>query len=284
MGQSASSAACEPCSSEIQDWYPLLKLKKSIALDSLKLPFRDAIETAARMGAEGIEINARTGLRPQDLSRTGIRQIKKWLDDYRLRVACVQYPTRRGYGDLNELERRLEGTRAAMTLANDLGCRVVSNRLGRMPDDDDTDAWSVLRGALEELGRFSLKSGAWLAMRTGRNGPKALQALFEALPDGSLFVDFDPAELMIYGHDPVATLKAVVTRVVHFRARDAVQDLKGGPAFEVQLGRGTVDFPELLAILEESNYSGFITIDRSGDGNLISDCALGLEYLENLFA
>ncbi|MFO0264304.1 MAG: TIM barrel protein, partial [Planctomycetota bacterium] len=99
----------------------MLELKKAVSLESLRLPFRAALEAAAGIGAQAVEINARTMLRPQELSRTGVRQIRKWLDDFRLKVAAISYPTRRSLGDPNDLDRRLDGIRAAMGMANDLG-------------------------------------------------------------------------------------------------------------------------------------------------------------------
>ncbi len=261
----------------------MLQLRKAVSLDSIKLPFREALPVIASMGAEGIEINARTGIRPNEMTRTGVRQIRKWLDDYRLKVACVYFPTRRGYGDPNDLEQRLDGTRAAMKFASDLGCNVVSNRIGKLPDESDFESWSVLVSALHDLGNFSLRSGAWLAARSGVNSGEELSKLFERLPNGALQVDFDPAELMIYGFNTVEVMKAIGQYVSHFRARDAVKDLRGGPALEVQLGRGTIEFGELFAILEEHQYQGFVTLERTGEGNLINECSQGLEYLDNLF-
>ena len=62
----------------------MLKLRKGIRLESLGLPFKKALVRAAEMGADAVEINARTEVRPADLSRTGVRQIKKLLTDFKI--------------------------------------------------------------------------------------------------------------------------------------------------------------------------------------------------------
>jgi L-ribulose-5-phosphate 3-epimerase len=52
----------------------------------------------------------------------------------------------------------------------------------------------------------------------------------------------------------------------------------------VQLGRGSVDWPALLGILEENNYSGFLTIERDSEENSVEEVGQAIEYLTNLFS
>ena len=63
------------------------------------MPFKQALATAAEIGAEAVEINARSDLKPGELSRTGVRHLRKMLADLNLKVAAVNFPTRRGYDD-----------------------------------------------------------------------------------------------------------------------------------------------------------------------------------------
>ncbi len=57
-----------------------------IQLSSLRMPLKKALMTAARLGAQGIEIDARNDLRPEELTDTGRRQLRKMLDDLNLRL------------------------------------------------------------------------------------------------------------------------------------------------------------------------------------------------------
>jgi len=72
--------------------------------------------------------------------------------------------------------------------------------------------------------------------------------------------------------------------VMHFRARDAVHDLSQGRGLEVQLGRGSVDLPALLGILEEQNYTGYFTIERDEQVDVIVQCQQAIQYLDNMFS
>lgn len=264
----------------------VLKLRKAVSLESLGPDFRQGLETAAQINAEAVEINARTGLSLDDMSRTGIRQIRKWMDDCRLSVAAISYPTRRGLDDPHEIDRRIAGLHAAMKFANDLGCRTVSSQGQRLPAESAPDRRELLRTILHDLARYSLKSGAWLAIHTGVSSAAELAAVLAGVPQGGVGVDFDPASLLLNGHDPVAALDLLGPYVMHFRARDAVRDRSlPGEGMEVQLGRGSVDFPALLAKLEEFGYLGHVTVQRQvlPGGQSIRDCAAAIEYLENLF-
>lgn len=261
----------------------MLQLRKSIRLESLRQPFKQALVTAAELGADAIEINGRTELRAADMSRTAVRHLQKILGDLNLQVSAIHYPTRRGYGIVDDLDRRIDGTKAAMKMAYDLGCDLVVNQIGRIPNDDQAPQWNTLVQALMDLGNHSQKSGAWLGAKAGSESAESLKRLIDALPIHNLVVDFDPSDFLINGFDPTESMKLLGEHVRCFRARDAVQDLSQGRAVEVQLGRGSVDWPALLGMLEENNYDGFLTIERETEENSILEVGQALEYLTNLF-
>ena len=261
----------------------MLQLKKSIRLESLRQPFKKSLVTAASLGADGVEINGLTEIRPTELSRTAVRHLRKILADLNLKVSAVHFPTRRGYGISDDLDRRVDATKSALTMAYELGCSVVVNRIGRVPDDDQQPSWTTMVQALSDIGNFSQKAGAWLAARSGSESGETLKGLIDSLPLHSLVVDFDPADFLINGHSATEAMKILGEHVMSFRARDAVQDLSLGRSVEVQLGRGSVDWPSLLGTLEEHNYTGFLTIERESEENSIAEVGQAIEYLTNLF-
>lgn len=261
----------------------MLQLKKSIRLESLRQPFKKALVTAAMLGADAVEINGRTDVRPADMSRTAVRHLLKMLSDLKLKVSAIHFPTRRGYGIPDDLDRRIDATKSAMKLAYELGCNVVVNKIGRVPEDRESAAWTTLTQALTDLGNYSHKSGAWLAARTGSEDGATLQGLIASLPAHSLAVDFDPGDFVINGHSPTEAMKLLGEHVMSFRARDAVADISQGRGVEVQLGRGSVDWASLLGILEEHEYSGYLTVERESEENSIEECGQAIEYLTNIF-
>ena len=264
----------------------MLKLKKGLRLECLRQPFRKALETAARIGAEAIEVNGRTEIKPRDMSRTAVRHLQKMLADYRLKISAVNFPTRAGYSTLEMLEPKIDGTKAAMTMAYELGCSVVVNDIGPVPEDRESSAWQTLTEALSDIGNHGQRCGAWLAAKTSAStgDGSSLKELIDFLPPQSLCVDFDPASFLLAEQSATDAMKLLAEHVVNFRARDAVRDFSLGRGVEVELGRGSIDWATLLGTLEQKNYSGYITIDRDAESDPESQCIQGLEFLSNLFS
>jgi sugar phosphate isomerase/epimerase len=260
----------------------VLQIKVGIQLASLRQPLKQALLTAARMGASAVEIDARGELRPDQLSGTGVRQVRKMLEDLNLRVCAVGFRTRRGYDVAEELDRRIDATKGAMKLAFDLGAPVVVNAVGRVPDGDDSPEWRLLTQSLEELGRFGQHVGATLAAETGTENGADLRRLLAALPTGALVVNFDPGNLIVNGFSASEAVRDLAEHVWHVHAKDGVRDLAQGRGLEVPLGRGSVDFPEMLSVLEEAAYRGYFTIERENSPDPVFEIGEAVKFLKSI--
>jgi sugar phosphate isomerase/epimerase len=258
------------------------QLKIGIAVAGLNLPLAKALVAAARLGADAVELNARTELKPAELSQTGLRQLRKMLDDLKLRVSAVAYPTRRGYTVAERLEHRIAGTKEALTLAHRLGASVVVNQIGHVPPDADDPAWNLLLQALGDIGRFGERAGARLAATTGSEEGANLRRLLDALPEGAIGVDFDPGNLLANGFSPQAALDSIGSQILHVHATDGVRDLARGRGAETPVGRGAADYPALLGRLEELNYRGYFTILRRTSEEPTHEIGAAVEYLRSL--
>ena len=260
----------------------MLELKVGVQLASLQLPFTKALHTAAELGANGVEIDARNDLKPRDLSQTGLRQLRKTLDDRNLRVCAVGFHTRRGYEVLEDLDQRVEATKQAMQFAYDLGASVVINQVGKIPTEPGGPQWELLLQVLTDLGRFGQRVGAMLAVETGAEDAATLRQLLDALPQGSIGINLDPGNLIVNGFSASDAAKQLGEHVMHVHAKDGVRDLAQGRGLETQLGRGAVDFPEILAILEEHEYRGYFTIERQHASNPVLEVSQAVQYLRHL--
>lgn len=259
----------------------MLQIRVGVQLASLRLPFKQGLLTAARMGAEAVEIDGRSELKADELSRTGVRQVRKMLEDLNLRVSAVTYRTRRGYQVADDLDRRVQATQQALKLAYEIGSSLVINHIGRVPEKS-SPAWSTIVEALSDIGRVGQRVGATLAAETGTESGEELAGLIAALPPGCLGVDLHPANLIINGHSPREAAKALAQHVIHVHATDGTRDLAHGRGIEVQLGRGLAEFPELLGLLEEHHYRGYITVERRQSENAIAEIADAVKYLKSL--
>ncbi|HWL75274.1 MAG TPA: sugar phosphate isomerase/epimerase family protein [Burkholderiaceae bacterium] len=256
-------------------------VKIGIQTRSLRQPLKQAIRTAARLGADGVEIDARNELRPGELSGTGLREFHKLLDDLNLRVSAVAFPTRHGYDELEGLERRVQATQAALRFARELRCDVVVNRVGQPPDDAKDPSFVRLVEALTAIGMYGERVGTRLAAQTGGERPQQLLQLITALPEHSVGVDLHPTGLILGGQSPRDAVDILGPHLFHVHACDAVRDA-GGRANEVELGRGNAAIPELLGQLTEFDYRGWVTIERRESANPLEDIESAVAYLRAL--
>jgi sugar phosphate isomerase/epimerase len=260
----------------------LPSLKLAIHLPSLRLPLKRALRVAAELGVAAVEIDARGEINPQEVTATGLRQIRKMFDDYQLRVSAVEFHTRRGYDVQDDLVRRVEATKAAMKMAHGLGASLVINQIGRVPEDDQSPAWRLLTDVLADLGRYGQHCGALLAAETGSESGPQLQKLVAALPPGSLAVTLNPGKLLINGFPPLDAIAALGDDIRYVHVQDGVQDRATGRGTEVVLGRGSADFPALLGALEERGYQGYFCIVREQSSDPVTEISQAVQYLRSL--
>ncbi len=258
------------------------QLKIAVELRSLRLPFKQALLAAKRLGVSAVEVDARGEINPQQLSQSGLRQVRKMLDDLELRVAAVAFRTRRGYDTAEDLERRIEATKAAMSFAYSLGASLLVNQIGRVPDKSEGPIWSTLIEALTDLGAYGQRAGATLTAETGSESGADLARLLAALPHGSLAVSLNPGNLIINGFAPLDAITAIGSNIRYVRAKDGVRDLAQGRGIEVPLGRGSADFPALCGALEEHGYRGYWTVVRERAEDPFGELAQAVQFLASL--
>lgn len=253
-----------------------------IQLASLRMPLKKALLTAAQLGAQGVEIDARNDIRPQELSDTGRRQLRKMLDDLNLRVAAVRFHTARGYDVPENLDRRIDGTKEAMRFAYSLGASVVVNQVGRIPDQTDSEAYHLMKQCLTDLARYGQRVGAMLGAETGSEPGERLAELIESLRESAVGITFNPGNLIVNNFSVEDALAKCARHTLLVHAKDAVRDLARGRGVEVPLGRGTAEFPQIIASLEEHRYRGWYVIERDYSEDIVPALRYSVQFLRNL--
>jgi sugar phosphate isomerase/epimerase len=260
----------------------LSELKIGIRLASLNLPLRKGLAVARQLGARSVEIDARGEIRPETLTQSGLRELRRLIEEHGLGVCAVGFATRRGYDVADDLERRVAATKAAMKLAADLRAGVVVNQVGRVPAESSGPSWNLLLQSLGDLSHYGQHVGAILAAQTGTESGADLARLLAALPPQGVGVDLDPGNLIINGFSALEAVEALGGSIVHVHARDGVRDLARGRGLEVPLSRGVADFPALLGALEENHYRGYFTIARDDAADPVSEIGEAVKYLKSL--
>jgi sugar phosphate isomerase/epimerase len=258
------------------------EIKIGIQLASLRQPFRKAVATAAQLGASAVEIDAREQLNVREMTDTALRQVRKLLDDNGLKVCALSFRTRSGYNVVDRLPERIEATKRTMDLAYRLGASHVVNQIGLIPETCEGPEWDMLIDVLSQLGKYSQRAGAFLAAETGSESSEVLAKLLAALPEGSIGVTLNPGNLIVNSFSASEALTHLGQNIMYVRAKDGVRDLAQGRGLEVPLGRGSVDFPEIIGRLEEFGYRGFFTVLRENSTDPVNEIAMSVEYLKNI--
>jgi sugar phosphate isomerase/epimerase len=261
---------------------PVPDLKIAIQLASLKQPFKKALATAAQLGASAVEIDARSEINAQTISTTGMRDLRRMLGDHELRVSAVGFQTRHGYDDHQDIERRVTATKAVMKFAHGIGADVVINQIGMVVHDEKSANWKLLTEVLTDLSLYGHQVGARLCAESGTESPADLKRLLDALPQQGIGVGLDPGLLIISGFSPLEMIEALGENILHVHATDGVQDRARGRGMEVQLGRGTADYPTLTATLASRGYNGYYTLARERSENPPLELGIGVKFLKKL--
>ncbi|OYP33904.1 sugar phosphate isomerase/epimerase family protein [Rhodopirellula sp. MGV] len=258
----------------------MTELKLAIRLDSLRLPLKKSLDVAARMGIHSVELDGRGEVHPEGLTDTGLRHFKKLLDERNLRVASIRFQTRRGYDNPNDLQRRVDATKSAMQLAYKLGARSVINHIGFVPDDESDPRFETLSSVLQDLGRYGARVGAFLCAETGAESGETLRRVLEKDDEGFIGVAFNPGQLVVNRYDAIESLKVLKDRVQVICATDGVLDLAAGRGIRVPIGEGTVDFPMILATMDDVDFNGPLLVGR--EDSTLDEIRQGVNYLANL--
>jgi len=261
---------------------PMDTSRLSVPTVALARDLRTALRRARDLGFQGVELDARGSLDPEQLSQTGLRQIRKWLGDEGLVVSAVTFRTRGGYGDAERLEGRIAATKSAMELAHGLGAHVVTNHIGDVPLESEGPQWQLLVDVLSDLGVWGQRVGAMLCAETGRAGPDDLLRVIAALPDGSLTGDLVTGSLVVHGHDPAAAAEKLSGHVAYVHATDAVAGAFAGRGRAVVLGTGQVDCASVFGMLEERGYRGWIGLEPVEPHGDTTELSNAMDFLRGL--
>ena len=244
-------------------------------------PLKQSLQTAAKIGAVGVQLDVRNELNPAEFSETGCRQLLHYLDELSLGVSSLSFASQRRLSDLDRLDARLEAVRTAMQFAFRIQARILTVQVGRIPSESDSSDYQMLSDILNDLAKFGNHIGTTLLITSSGDSAETLLQLISTVTQGPIGMNFDPAIFVFSGQNPLEALKALHTLVMHVQVRDAVRDIDGN-GLEVPVGRGEVVWDEFLALLEEAGYQGWLTVDRTQGDDKTGDIAKAVQFLRNM--
>jgi L-ribulose-5-phosphate 3-epimerase len=253
-----------------------------VRLESLSLPLRRALAEVAKLGVTGVQVDAVGDLAPNRLSETGRREFRHLLRGYNVELTALFCPTRHGLDVAENLQPRIDRIKQTMSLSYELGARTVIVEAGRVPDDPDQPRGQLMTESLLALGHHGDRTGTALALETGLESGETLKKFLDGLDTGGLGVNYDPANLLLHGFDPVANLAPLQGRIKQVHAKDARAGRASRAGQEVPLGHGDVEWMAFLGTLSAQEYRGWLVIERESGDDRLADVANGVAFLRRL--
>ena len=254
-------------------------MKIGAFLGSFKLGVKESLAKAKEIGLNGIQLSdVRDELEIEKLSTSGINDLKNLVESYGLVISAVCGDLGgHEFTDESDVEERIARTKTIMDVTRGLACSIVQTHIGKIPEDKDAKERKVMKYALEVLGQYGEKIGCFLATETGPEPPTLMREFLSGIKYETTKVNYDPANLIMKGYDPIEGVKVLGDYIIHTHAKDGKRN--NG---EVPLGEGDVDFEKYLEELKNINYKGFFVIEREAGENPVKDIVSAKDFLVQL--
>jgi sugar phosphate isomerase/epimerase len=226
------------------------------------------------------------------------RSLKKSASEYGIEITAIwaglpgKYiwnlidgPNTIGLVPLETRKVRLKALKKASDFTREAGVENIITHVGFIPENPRDPIYISLIDALKYVAKFCADNGQFFLFETGQETPITLLRTIEDVGAENLGVNFDPANLLMYGKaNPIDALDILGKYVRGVHAKDGEYPTNGRElGKEKPLGEGKVNFPLLISKLKMLNYTGAITIEREVSGpQQIKDILRAKEILENL--
>ncbi len=233
------------------------------------------LEVAQQLGIKTIQLHA-----PHQSSRTkeNAESFLARLGELGIELTCVfagfegesyaDIPTTQrtvGLVPPETQEARTAEMKAIADFAHLLGCRAVGLHLGFIPHDTSDPSYQKIVEITQGLCDHCQNLGQTLHLETGQETADGLLQFIADVGRDNLKVNFDPANMILYGTgEPIEALKKIGRHVASVHCKDAKWAANPGQEWgqEVPLGEGDVNIEAYLRTLQEIGYQGPLTIER----------------------
>ena len=203
--------------------------------------------------------------------------------------------------DLAETFRTIEDhVEFARSFVSTLGCSHFKINVGQRPTNGPTeDQLMILARTLNTIGMRISELGLRLAVHQHIWGPlereEELRFVMEHTDPQYVFLLPDTAHLTLGGMDPIRILNDYWDRIAAIHFKDTSREYRGHtgetPSREEHLrtnlyknlGSGGVDFVEIMKVIRDNDYCGWITVDmdppRADEGSIEDNLEINKQYL-----
>ncbi|MEN6405545.1 MAG: sugar phosphate isomerase/epimerase family protein [Thermoguttaceae bacterium] len=160
---------------------------------------------------------------------------------------------------------RLKEMKEISDFAKLLGVGAVALHVGFVPHDAADPLHAEVVAVVRDLCDHCKNNGQNLHLETGQETADGLLQFLTSVDRDNLFINFDPANMILYGSgEPIQALRKVGRYVRSVHCKDAKWAAHPGHEWgaEVPFGNGDVGAENFLRTLNEIGYTGPLTIER----------------------
>ena len=181
---------------------------------------------------------------------------------------------------------RVERLKNGMNFCKAAGIPAIQTHFGFIPENPKDVLYGEFIETMKPLGEYALKNGIDIYFETGQEKPVTLLRAILDIGTGNLFVNYDTANLIMYGKsNPVDGLKVLGKYVRSLHAKDGKYPTNPYElGKEVPIPMGDVDFPAVISSLKKLNFKGGIIIEYELAESTSEYLLKTKEYLEKLIA
>lgn len=186
-----------------------------------------------------------------------------------------------GFALTEKLAERMEVMRASVDFAAKCRQPGILVHMGFLPDDESDPIHKQMYDAMAQCADWCKEEKMFLGLETGQEQAEHLAHFLQSLGRDNVYVNFDPANLILYGKDkPVEAFRRIGNHVISCHAKDAVWPTEEGQlGSEMPLGQGQVDIPAWVQALKDMRFKGAIVIEREAGDQRKEDILMARELL-----
>lgn len=243
-------------------------------------PF-EALQNVRDLGFSTVQV----GYRDEYDNEIGVQLIKDAIESTGVEITTVfcgfhgesyaDIPTVRARVGLVPAEpraERLERVWQIAAFAKKIGVKRVAAHIGFIQDDANDPQYTEVVNVVRNICDRFVETRQDFALETGQETAATLHRFIQDVEEGgkrtNLKVNFDPANMILYGNDePIPATRLLAPWIDGVHAKDGQWPTeKDKLGHEVPLGEGAVNITEWIKTLLELGYTGPITIEREISG------------------
>ena len=249
-------------------------------LSCLPVSFFSAIIQGAMSIADWARIGREAGLDAVDLSVllltsldfSYLKRIREDIQSVGMKLAMVTSYPDFTHPDASERRKQIEREKDYIRAVAELGGAMIRITAGQAhPGLTEADGIRRALDGFKACEEKALQEGVQLALENhGKPGcweytdfdqpTPIFLSLAEGIRGSTIRINFDTANPVVYGDDPLEVLKHIADQVISVHAADTCTS---GELNHVLLGTGLVRFPDIFAYLKKSSFDGWICMEEN---------------------